>query len=90
MNEVEHRRVKATVDETVDTLVRSLETLLENQIGAMNMHDNGKRKMARERLLAAYVDVAKSLHAHELEKTDEELTCMQDATQKISGMQAEL
>ncbi len=90
MNNVDERSVTALVDEAVDCLMRSLENVLEKQTGSMQIHDEGKRKMARQQLLAAYVDVAKSLQAHELEKFTEELALVREATKKISEMRAKL
>lgn len=57
---------------------------------SMQIRDEGKRRMARQHLIAAYVDVAKSLQAHELEKVAEELALVGEATKKISEMRAKL
>ena len=90
MNNVDEKSVTALVDEAVDCLMRSLENVLEKQTGSMQIRDEGKRKMARQQLLAAYVDVAKSLHAHELGKFTEELALAREATKKISEMRDKL
>jgi hypothetical protein len=90
MDKVDEMRSKVIVDAVLDCLMRSLENLLEKQTGPMQIHDDERRKMARERLLAAYVDVAGSLHAHQLEKFSEEFALIGAARQKISEMVTKL
>jgi len=86
MNKVDEKRDTQIVSDAVDCLRR----LLEKQMSSMGISHEGKRQMAREGLLAAYVDVAKSLHASETGNHTEELTAVRDATQKISEMRAKL
>jgi hypothetical protein len=89
-NNVDEKSVIDLSSGAVDCLIRSLENLLETQMSSLEIRDEGKRKMARQHLLAAYVDVAKSLQMHELEKYTEEIVLVGEATKKISEMRAKL
>lgn len=90
VNKVDEQSITDLATGTVDCLMRSLENLLEKQMGPMQIRDEEKRKMARQQLLGAYVDVAKSLEAHELGNFLEESAFVREATQKSSEMRAKL
>ena len=57
-NNVDKKSVTDLSSGVVDRLMRSLENLLETQMTSMQIRDEGKRRMARQHLIAAYVDVA--------------------------------
>jgi hypothetical protein len=98
MNEVEQRQSHKEANDAH----RCLSVLLDEQIGNIGLRQfaaqkhwtasiyEEKRRMARQQLLSAYVDVANSLQAQEMGDTEKELNLMQEAENKILKMRGDL